>query len=35
MIIADYVYKLNIRDEPDYLWLLHRCDRLLLLSGTR
>lgn len=35
MQLAEYVYKLPAREEPDYRWMLHRCERLMLLGGTR
>ena len=33
--LAEYIINLEPRAEPDYRWILHRCDRLLLLAGTR
>lgn len=35
MKIAEYIFRLPQKEEPDYRWLIHRCDRLLLLAGTR
>jgi hypothetical protein len=35
MRLAEYVYNLPAREDPDYRWLLHRCERLMLLAGTR
>jgi hypothetical protein len=35
MQLTEYVYNLPSRDEPDYRWLMHQCERLMLLAGTR
>ena len=35
MTMTEYLFNLEPRGEPDYRWLLHHCDRLLLLAGTR
>jgi hypothetical protein len=35
MQLAEYIYQLSAREEPDYRWMMHRCERLMLLAGTR